>query len=135
MSGFLIPLLLIVLIGIMGAIGLLAWSMFNHIKKISKTPQAPWEPPLQAQIDKTQMLGEDLREFSEQMRERLSRENDKELAEYAKARRRHQAIPNPLPTLVDDGKVHQTNPKAEKILIPENLSETERAILKDFFNL
>lgn len=101
-----------------------------------KENKAPWEPPLQAQIERTQMMGESLRDLSECMKDQASRERDKDLAVYAAARRKSQPINNPVVgSTQGDERVHQTNPRAEKILIPEGLSEEERAVLKDFFNL
>ena len=132
----LIVILLVVLISVVVVIGMLAWSMFKHIKKILKTPtESVWPAPLQAQLEKTQMMGNELKEMNERMRERYSQEKDAELAAYAQMRRNKQMIPNPLPTMMGDDRIHQTNPKAEKILIPEGLSEEERAVVKEFFDL
>jgi len=79
-------------------------------------------------------MGE-VRELVKELRERERRERDAELAAYAEEKRKKQPLLNPVITMVSDERVHQTNLKAEKILIPENLTEEERQILRDFYNL
>ncbi len=88
----------------------------------------------EGQMIKTRELENNLKELVGQMREK-SRERDAELAAYAAKKRKQQPLANPIVCPVPEDRVHQTNSKAEKILIPENLSEEERAVLKDFFNL
>jgi hypothetical protein len=46
-----------------------------------------------------------------------------------------QPINNPLAMYEDDGRLHDTKNKTAQFLVPENLSEEERAVLKDFYNL
>lgn len=98
-------------------------------------PKRLWSEETEGQMIKTRELGKNLKELVEQMREKESRERDTELAAYAAKKRKQQPLTNPIVCPVPEERVHQTNPKAEKILIPENLSEEERALVKDFFNL
>lgn len=90
-------------------------------------------PPKPVERNET---NESLREMVGRMRDRDQLERDRELSQYAIKQQKHQMVLNPLAGLSDgDERIHQTNMKAEKILIPENLSAEERAVLKDFFNL
>lgn len=78
----------------------------------------------------------DIRAILEKMQDREQAEQDRELSAYAEKQKKHQAVLNPLAGLGDgDERIHQTNMKAEKILIPENLSPEERQVIKDFFDL
>lgn len=132
-----------ILIGILIGVGIVVGlailavllSMHKSIKKREESRDKVWSPPLQARIEQTQMMGRELTELGQIMREKAQRENDKELAEYAASHKRQQPINDPFPTAHGDDRVHQTNPKAEKILIPEGLSEEEKAALKEFYNL
>ena len=93
-------------------------------------------PAKPERVERDNGVGESLRERVERMRDRDQAEKDSELVRYAEKQRKHQAVLNPLAGLGDgDERIHQTNMKAEKILIPENLSPEERQVLKDFFDL
>jgi len=78
----------------------------------------------------------DMRKILEKMQYREEAERDRELAMYAEKRQKHQAVLNPLAGLGDgDERIHQTNMKAERILIPENLSAEEQQAVREFFDL
>jgi len=75
-----------------------------------------------------------IEEMNEMMKERERRERDAELATYAEAKRMHQPILNPLPGQEREERIRTKNKKAN-ILIPEHLSEAEKQIVKEFYDL
>ena len=127
----------VLIIILMGLIVVLLVVIAIAILKIPPVPKgSPFSPELHEQIEETRGMGKSLREMAERMRDRDQTEQDRELVAYAEKKKKHQAVLNPLAGLSDgDERIHQTNPKAEKILIPENLSAEERQVLKDFFDL
>jgi type II secretory pathway component PulM len=87
-------------------------------------------------VERDNEVGESLREMVERMEDREQTERNLRTAASDEKQRKHQMVLNPLAGLSDgDERIHQTNMKAEKILIPENLSAEERQVLKEFFDL
>lgn len=77
-----------------------------------RSQDRPWPQPLNAQIERTQMMGETLKKDASKMR-----------------------INDPLPMRSDDGRLHDRKHKKAQFYIPENLTEEEKATLKEFYNL
>jgi hypothetical protein len=121
-------ILIAILLGVICVmLGVIAWVLITQKRVL---------PPLvQSQGEEKSEIGRELREFTEQLREREARERDKELAMYAALRRRKQPVLNPVMSQGNEDRIHSTNPKAEKILIPEHLSEEEKETLRQFYNL
>ncbi len=72
----------------------------------------PWPAPLNAQIERTQMMGEELKKSAGKL-----------------------PINDPLPTGYSDNKLRDTKHQKAQFYIPENLSENEKQILRDFYGM
>ena len=83
-----------------------------------------------------EQIGKELLELNERLRERDRRESDEELAEYANSRRQKTPVTNPiLGWTGGDDRIHTKNPAGVNLLIPEHLSEQDKEILRQFYDL
>jgi len=120
----------VIIILLLVAVLLLAKIAFKKPAELSPDTKARFEAGL-----REERVLPSLNELVEQMREKESRERDEALAVYAEKKRKKMPFINPVLGPSSEDRIHTTNPKAEKILIPENLSEEEKQTLRDFFNL